>query len=331
MLTISRCVHVYAIVLVASYEPESQITKSIECLKGLKYNNFKLEICYVIDTSPGDKRKLHWELPDNFNVILRDHNRGRRAGAINDVLKEIKNADYVALFDVDNRPTDDYIVKCVAALEENNTAIFSGGCRFVNNKSNILTKVISIEYSFLCDMYHRLSRLDSFFTFQGAGVVKGSFLEDEKFDEETLMEDFDLVNRMYLKGKVAVLAKTTLGEQAPTTLKDLYHQRVRWYRGNVESFVKYFIPMFKAPIPFSRKISWFTQVTLSYCAFLLTPFVISYLGKIKNLSDGPLEFVKIFLGGIGYTWLMTIIGIVAVIKHLTSSKSEWKSSIRSDV
>ena len=323
--------HVYAIIPVAPYEPESQITKSIECFKGLKCNKFKLEICYVVDISRGDKRKLHWELPDNFNVILRNHNRGRRAGAVNDVLREIKNADYIALFDVDNRPADDYIIKCVAALEENNAAICSGGCRFVNNKSNVLTKVISIEYSFLCDIYHHLSRSDSFLTFQGGGVVKGSFLGDEKFDEETSTEDFDLVNRMYLKGGVAVLAKTTLGEQAPTTLKDLYHQRVRWYRGSVESFAKYLTPMFKAPIPFSRKISWFLVITVPFLGFLLAPIVVLYLGKIKNLSDGPLEFVKIFFGSIGHTWLMTVCGIVAILKHSTSSEFEWEPSIRSDV
>ena len=322
---------VYAIVPVAPYEPESQIAKSIECFKGLKYNNFKLEICYVIETFPGDKRKLHWELPDNFNVILRNHNRGRRAGAVNDVLREIKNADYVALFDVDNRPADDYIIKCVAALEENNAAICSGGCRFVNNKSNVLTKVISIEYSFLCDMYHRLSGSDSFLTFQGAGVVKGSFLENEKFDEEASCDDVDLSTRAYLKGGVAVLAKTTMGEQAPSTLKDLYTQRVRWYKADVENINKYLIPMFKAPVPFTRKITWFLVMTVPFLGFLLAPIVVLYLGQIKNLSDGPLQFVKIFFGSIGHTWSMTVCGIVAILKHSTSSKFEWGPSIRSDV
>jgi cellulose synthase/poly-beta-1,6-N-acetylglucosamine synthase-like glycosyltransferase len=323
--------NVYAIVPVAPYEPASQITKSIECFKELKCNNFKLDIYYVIETFPGDKRTLHWELPDNFNVILRNHNRGRRAGAVNDVLREIKNADYVALFDVDNRPADDYIIKCVAALEENNAAISSGGCRFVNNKSNVLTKVISIEYSFLCDMYHRLSRSDSFLTFQGAGVVKGSFLRDEKFDEEVSCDDVDLIARAYLKGGVAVLAKTTMGEQAPSTLKDLYTQRVRWYKADVENINKYLIPMFKAPVPFTRKITWFLVMTVPFLGFLLAPIVILYLGKIKNLSNGPLEFVKIFFGSIGHTWLMTVCGIAAILKHSTSSKFEWGPSIRSDV
>lgn len=57
---------VYAVVPVAIFEPESVITKSIECLKELACNNFALGIYYVIETFPGGKRKLHWELADNL-------------------------------------------------------------------------------------------------------------------------------------------------------------------------------------------------------------------------------------------------------------------------
>jgi hypothetical protein len=53
--------------------------------------------------------------------MLRDTNRGRRAGKINDALDVIKNAgydvDYVALIDFNNTPAKDYIIICVAAFE----------------------------------------------------------------------------------------------------------------------------------------------------------------------------------------------------------------------
>ncbi len=48
-----------AVVPIAHFEPDSVITKSIECLKELECNNFTLEICYVIESLPGDKRNLH--------------------------------------------------------------------------------------------------------------------------------------------------------------------------------------------------------------------------------------------------------------------------------
>ena len=167
--------HVYTVVPVAPFEPESVITKSIECLRELECDSFNHKVYYVIDTFPGDKRKLCRTLPDNFKMILRNTNRGRRAGAINDILNEIENADYMALIDVDWRPAKDYIVKCVAALEENDSAFSSSGCSFVTNNSNVLTKIMSIENYFLCDMYRLLSRSDSFLTFKGGGVVRGRF------------------------------------------------------------------------------------------------------------------------------------------------------------
>jgi cellulose synthase/poly-beta-1,6-N-acetylglucosamine synthase-like glycosyltransferase len=323
--------HIYTIIPVAPFEPESVITKSIECFKELACDNFAFEVYYVIDSLPGDKRDLHWELPDNFKIMLRNTNRGRRAGAINDFLKEIKDADYVAIFDVDCRPAKDYIVKCVAALEENDSAVLSQGCRVINNMSNVLTKNASLESNFMCEANQFLSRSHNFLAFMGPMVVRGSFLESEPFNEEVIDETADMLARMYVKGEVAVLANTTLGEQAPVTLKDLYHQRVRWSRGVVESFSRHFIPMVKAPIPFTRKMSWLSIIIFSISQFLLSPAVFVRLDKILKLSDSPLEFVKLLVGGIGYSCLMTICGFVAITQHITSSESERRPLTRSDL
>jgi 1,2-diacylglycerol 3-beta-glucosyltransferase len=322
---------VYAAVPVAPFEPVSVITKSIECFKELECDNFNFEVYYVIDSLPGDTRDLHWELPDNFKILLRNTNRGRKAGAINDFLKEITGADYVAIFDVDGRPAKDYIVKCVAALEEDDSAVLSQGCKFINNMSNVLTKTASLESNFMCEVNQFLSRSHNFFAFIGPMVVKGSFLESETFNEEVMDETADMLALIYVKGEVAVLANTTIGEQAPTTLRDLYHQRVRWSRGVVESFNRHVIPMVNAPIPFTRKMSWLSVIVFFFCQFLLSPAVLLRVDKILKLSGGPLEFVKLLAGGIGYSCLMTICGFVAITQHVTSSKFEWRPPTRSDL
>ena len=252
-------------------------------------------------------------------------------GGLNDFLRMSENADYVAIFDVDSRPASDYIAKCVAALEEDDSAVLSQGCRVINNMSNVLTKNASLESNFICEANQFLSRSHNFLAFMGPMVVRESFFDGEKFDEEVTDEVFDMLVRMYVKGEVAVLAKTTMGEQAPTTLKDLYHQRVRWSRGMVESFSTYLIPMVKAPIPFMRKMSWLFIIIFSTSQFLLSPVVLFRLDKTLKLSDGPLEFVKLLVGGIGYSCLMTICGFVAIAQHITSRKPEWKPAVRSDV
>lgn len=325
---------VYVIVIVASFEPESIITKSIENLRELECDDFDLKVCYVIDTFEGDKRKLHWALPDNFTVMLRAP-KGHKAGAINDALRMIKTADYVAIIDVDWRPAKDFITKCIARLERDDSAVHASGCRFGVNLSNTLTKIISNDLGFItCDVYGPLIARPSGFMVGTIGVMKWSFLNDEKFNEETCTEDIDFYYRICITGKVAVLADTSIGEHVPATLKELYHQRVRWYRGGVETVSKNLITMVKAPIPFARKMWWVCQVMLIYCAFLFTPLVISnlflHLDRIKRLSDSPLEFVKIFYGSLLMYPFMTVCGLVAIVKHLTSSEFEWKPTTRAD-
>ena len=324
---------VYAVVPVSQFEPESVITKSIECFKELECDNFNFEVYYLIETFPGDKRTLSWVLPDNFSIKLRTP-RGRKAGALNDFLSVVTDADYVAVFDVDGRPAKDYVVKCIAALEENDSAVISTGCIFINNANSVLTKVISINYTLTYTSYS-LQSGSGFFAIGGGGVMKASLLKCEKFNEEASVEDFDFMTRLYLKGKIPVLANTVSEEQAPTTLKDLYHQRVRWFRGVVEGFGEYFVPMVKAPIPFIRKISWLFTILVSFCLFLVSPYTISlFLANrhdIRKLSNGPLDVVKILLGCIGYAWFLTACGLIAILQQITLNASEWQDIIRSDV
>ena len=165
--------------------------------------------------------------------------------------------------------------------------------------------------------------------------MKVSLLKGEKINEESSGEDFDFMTRLYLRDKVPVFANTVAGEQAPTTLKDLYHQRVRWFRGEVEGFGEYLVPMVKAPIPFIRKISWLFIIMVSFCQFLISPYTISLFlanrNDVRKLSDGPLGVVKILLGCIGYAWFLTACGLIAILQHITLNASEWQDIIRSDV
>jgi cellulose synthase/poly-beta-1,6-N-acetylglucosamine synthase-like glycosyltransferase len=323
---------IYAVIPVSPYEPESLVKKSIECLQKLNCQDYEFEAYYIIDKTKDDKRNFNLLLPPNFKIIPRNNNRGRRAGAINDFLNTINDVNYIAIFDVDSRPSENFITECIKALKKNSSAVLSSGCRFVTNKNNVLTKIVSLEYGFFCDLYRLYHWSDGFVQFNGLiGLVQASFLKKEQLDEKSSCEDLDLTQRIYLAQRVVVLAKTTVGEQAPVTVKDIYSQRVRWLRGAAESYRKFLIPMFKASIPFSRKLCWFLSLTAPFFAFLLSPVIIFGVDRISSVSDNPLEFFEILIGLLGYLWVITICGVVGVIQHLTSRKAEWTSLTRSDI
>ncbi|MGZ4863340.1 MAG: glycosyltransferase family 2 protein [Halobacteriota archaeon] len=321
-----------AIVPIAPSEPLTLVEKSIKSLNNLDFSKLDFEAYYVFDSGGEDHKALYHLLPPHFHIVIRNDNRGRRAGAINDALEVIEDADYIALFDVDSRPNSDFLTECVRALTEASDGVLASGCRFVTNKENTLTKIISIEYKFFCDIY-RFGRWSGGFTqFNGLiGVSKAAFLRSTVFDERCACEDIDVSQQIYLSGSSALLVNSKVGEQAATSIQDLYNQRVRWFRGGFEGLRKYGAQMFRAGVPIVVKITWFCSLTIPFFSYLLAPFAPLYLRAIKAESDSLSEILRVLVGVIGYTYLMTLCGAVAIGQHFTSRKSDWAAATRSEV
>jgi cellulose synthase/poly-beta-1,6-N-acetylglucosamine synthase-like glycosyltransferase len=323
---------VCAIIPVAPSEPDTLVERSIKSLSGLDYGDLDFEAYYVIDSGGKDYSALYHLLPPHFHIAIRRDNRGRRAGAINDVLPSIEDAECIALFDVDSRPDADFLTVCVRELSATRDGVLASGCRFITNKVNTLTKIISIEYKFFCNIYHIFRWSKGFIQFNGLiGVSKAAFLRTTSFDEHSSCEDLDMSTQIYLSNKYAILAETKVGEQAPTTLADLYNQRVRWFRGALEGLRRYIAPMQRANVPIAVKLTWLGSLTIPFFSFLLAPFIPIFLRTIRTESDTLSESLKILFGLIGYTCLMTLCGVVAAGQHLFSQKSQWTEMNRSEV
>jgi len=324
---------VCAIIPVAPFEPNALIEKSIQSLGGLDCSGLDFEAYYVIDSSGKDYSSLFGLLPPRFHIVIRNGNRGHRAGAINDILKVMTEAtDCIALFDVDSRPNVDFLEECVRELTATSDAMLASGCRYVTNKVNTLTKIVSIEYKFFCDIYRFFRWSRGFIQFNGAiGVSKAPFIRTTGFDERCSCEDLEMSEKIYLSGNRALLATTKIGEQAPTSIHDLYNQRVRWFRGAVEGLRNYLGPMLVARVPTSVKVTWLGSLTIPFFSYLLAPFVFIYSRAVMVESESISESFKILLGLAGYACMMTLCGIVAVGQHLASRKCEWTEVTRSEV
>jgi len=323
---------VCAVIPVAPSEPNALVEKSIKSLGALDCTGLDFEAYYVIDSSGKDYSSLFELLPPHFHIVIRNGHRGRRAGAINDILNMTEGADFVALFDVDSRPNADFLEECVRELTATSDGVLASGCRYVTNKVNTLTKIVSIEYKLFCDIYRFFRWSRGFIQFNGMiGVSKAPFVRTTGFDERCSCEDLDISEKIYLSGNRALLAKTKVGEQAPTSIQDLYNQRVRWFRGAVEGFRKYLGPMSVARVPILVKVTWLGSLTIPFFSYLLAPFVFIYCRAIRLESDSLSESCKILLGLAGYACLMTLCGTVAVGQHLASRKCEWAEVARSEV
>ena len=313
------------IVPVSLHEPLYVIKKSLESLSRLEHASMEVRITYVID-SLGDEPSVKYLQDQPVDVVIRKP-RGRKAGAINDVLDIVK-ADYIALFDVDSRPDKNFLVECVMALGKEGAVIASAPRYVTNPDASIISRIISAEYLLISDLYRLLDRMDGFKQFNGLiGILDARIFDSRRFDETAICEDVDLTQQIYLEGNIAVLANTRVGEQAPMTLKDLFNQKVRWISGACEG-LKYFREFCRAKIPFSRKITWFSAMMLPFFTFMASPLVLSYSPRLWRSSDGIKDFTIKLLGLIADSWFIGLCALVALSKKLLHMQVKWKEMAR---
>ncbi|RZN34973.1 MAG: glycosyltransferase family 2 protein [Methanosarcinales archaeon] len=333
--------HLDVIVPVAHYEPISVLKKSVDCILDLEKDDMNVRVIYVLDITGKTDDRLKFLEGVPIAVITRTSTRGRRAGAINDALDACKQApgnapDYVALFDVDSRPDKNFLIECTHLLRSNKNVIIASGARFITNENeNIITKTIAAEYCFFSDVYLMFERFDGFNQFNGMiGVLNIKTMRDYQFNhlnESASCEDLDFTQQAYLAGFTGGFAQNTrVGEQAPSTIKDLFNQRVRWLSGACQGLRTYLPAFITAQISVSKKLAWFLALSLPFVAFLATPVVPLYGARLCGKYGLRSVIVRTF-GLVGHVWLITLCGSVALAKQVLGRHIEWGGSKRSEV
>lgn len=295
-----------------------------------------VRVVYVLDLKDeaDDRLQVLRKMP--VTVITRTDTRGRRAGAINDALEVCKSEGeptYVAFFDVDSRPQQNFLVECVAMQSEN--TIITSSARFITNEDeNIVTKTVAAEYCFFSDMYRLFDRIGGFNQFNGMiGVLNIRLMKKHQLDhmnESVSCEDLAFTQKAYLAGLVGrFTANTMVGEQAPTTIRDLFNQRVRWLSGAYQGLSTHLTSFISSEISMSKKIAWFLALSLPFMAFITTPVVLLYSARLYGKYGYRAAIMT--LGLLCHVWLITLCGAVVLSKQAFGGHVEWKESERSDV
>lgn len=327
------------VIPVATFEPLSVLVRSVESLRNLECGDLDVGITYVLDIEDADDPRLKFleDLhADSITVVARTDTRGRRAGAVNDGIDSCKRApSYIALFDVDSRPNQNFLVECVDALRSNESAIIASGARFVTNADeSIVTRTIATEYLFFSDVYRLFRRFDGFNQFNGLiGVLDVRRMENYRLaglDESVPCEDIEFTQNAYLAGLTGVFTpKTMVGEQAPVSVSDLFNQRVRWLSGAYLGLRRHLPAFISSHIPVSRKLAWFLALSLPFVAFLAMPLALLY-GVRRREGYGRFQTVVQTAGLLGHLLLITLCGVVVLAKKVSGGGVEWKDSRRSE-
>ncbi len=321
------------IVPVAPAEPYTVIDRSVDALTGMAVpDGADLTILYVVDTEDADTddRIDRLERNGDVEVLVREPGEGRRAGAINSGLDHLGDMDRIALFDVDSRPDPAFLEKTLPRFAAD-TYFVTAPRDIVNADRNLVTRMIDTEFDFFTDMQRLLTRGEGFFHANGLiGVLDGAYLQRERLNQDLLCADTDFSERAYRDDRHARMVRDTyVGEQAVTNMRDLYSQKQRWLQGALEGLRYHTRGMATASIPARVKVTWLLTMVAPFLSALFSPLALGYAAVRYGRTPG--EAVKRGVALFLLTWVVTLAGVMAVLKNASGRGVDWTVPQRDDI
>ncbi len=231
-------------VIIPAYNEERTVVKALDALAEADYPS--KEIIVVDDGSSDNTFTAASRCREKFGKdvlfsVIRKPENGGKSSAINNGLLFAKG-EIVVTVDADSIIARDAL-KMIVKYFQNPSVAGVGGNIKVLNRVGLLTNCQALEYVVGINLWRR-----AFDIFGVVMVVPGALGAFNKkvlrqtgnYDKDTLTEDFDITIKALKCGKVVQASSGAMAyTEAPATLGDFYKQRIRWYRGNMQTFVKH--------------------------------------------------------------------------------------------
>jgi cellulose synthase/poly-beta-1,6-N-acetylglucosamine synthase-like glycosyltransferase len=274
-------------IIVPVKNEEKVVTRLLNSLSNLNYPEEKMEIVIVEDGSSDRTFEMcqdYAEVHANVKILHRDFSDGKPS-ALNYGIMHSKG-EIVAIFDADNIPDSNALDLVSRYFEDSDVAAVQGKTLSINSKENMLTQFISYESAVYSEVYLRGKDVLGLFVHLTGSCqfVRRSILSNlEGFDENVLSEDIELSARLTENNfKIRYAPDVVAWQESPSTVKTLFKQRTRWFRGVTELAFRYGKLMAKPNwrnldaevtlfAPFILIASLLPYIASSY-AFLVVPF-----------------------------------------------------------
>jgi len=295
-------------IIVPAYNEEKVIQRTLENLVEAYYPN--KEIIVVDDGSSDDTYKIASKFTGKGVKGIHRENGGKFA-ALNVGLCYAQG-DIVVTVDADTLVARTSLVEIVKSFTDPDVGGVAGNLK-VFNRNSFITRIQALEYLTQLEIVRR-----AFDNFGTVTVAPGAFsafrkiavAEAGNYDNDRLLEDFDLTIKLQkahriLCGDSDAVAYT----EAPETWRDVFKQRLGWYRGDFQNFWKH------RDAFFNSKFGYMHSLTLPYMLMSMTlvPLagIIVVASTILMLMSGEWQIV---LGAFGlFTVLQLLVSLLALI------------------
>jgi cellulose synthase/poly-beta-1,6-N-acetylglucosamine synthase-like glycosyltransferase len=225
-------------IIVPAYNEELLLSKTIETLIEAEYPNKEI---IIVDDGSIDKT---YEIAKRYQskdikVITRPN--GGKFAALNTGLV-FASGEIIITVDADSLIARAAIIEIVRGFQNPDVVGVAGNLKVFNRKK-FLAKLQAMEYIIQIHVIRR-----AFENFGAITVASGAFSafrrtaidECGRYDPDRLLEDFDLTIKLLksnriMQGNIEAICYT----EAPETVRDVYKQRLSWYRGDFQNFWKH--------------------------------------------------------------------------------------------
>jgi cellulose synthase/poly-beta-1,6-N-acetylglucosamine synthase-like glycosyltransferase len=230
-------------VAIPAWNEAACIAQTIESVLAMKYPKEKLHVTIINDGSTDNTKAVAEQTiakhPDRHITLINKKNAGKGA-ALNTAIQQCKTP-YFVVMDADSIIDKNALKLMLPAFDSENVAVVLPSLK-VYQPQNILQKMQWYEY--LINMFYKelMGKLHCVHVAPGPfSVYKTEVLRTVGgFDEHNITEDLEMAIRLQKNNYVL---KQTLDAEvrtiAPDTLKGLYNQRKRWYKGSILTSIKY--------------------------------------------------------------------------------------------
>lgn len=226
-------------ILVPAYNEEGYIQRTITALLDTDYPDGKREIIVIDDGSTDNTyaEALAFE-SETVTVVTKDN--GGKYSALNYGLLFAAN-EIILTVDADSVVERDALKRMVDRLSDPSVGAVASTVT-IWNRGSMLTGCQQLEYTIGVNVYRRM--LDLFGIVMVVPGCLGGYRREvideiQGFDPQTLTEDFDITIKVLRAGYKVRSSEARVYTEAPDSLRDLYSQRLRWYRGNYMTVFKH--------------------------------------------------------------------------------------------
>jgi cellulose synthase/poly-beta-1,6-N-acetylglucosamine synthase-like glycosyltransferase len=351
-------------IIVPTKNEEVVINRCLTSLLNLDYPKDKMEVIIVDGNSSDSTGKVCSEFvakyPQTFAFITENHEAKGKPGALN-LAMPFTTGEIVGVFDADSVPEKNVLKKVASYLNDKKIMAVQGTTTSINERKNILTRVVAMEEkAWFQALLSGKEKLHLFLPLNGScQFIRRTVLEElGGWDENSLTEDVELALRLVEKNHLIKYAPDiSSGQETPNNLSDLVKQRVRWYRGYMETGIKYgrllnklnkktidaeiaLSGPFMMVISLLSYINWFLValflaqstpiIYLTGLVIALTAISLVSVGIAITASERPIKFQNIlWIPSIYVYWLLQIfIASWAFTKLVFRRKRVWSKTAK---